>query len=289
MGTVGIQMFLGDELITPFMGSNPSSMNPYSEEVWQIRADTYADNVYLAIPGGFFGGEQSDFTQQNAFGDISGDINSSPSITNKTIIPTSLGTGANVGKVYLTGSYWSDYGQSIVTEDASEVALISGSDLPFGTDNFVIEAWVQPDEVFNRPPFHKPMLRSYEATGLLYLDNTANSSVSSTNHKYRFGVNTTFTNAGDNICTYTVGTWKHIAFVRSGNTLYYFENGTQKATTASITTFPAPTNYSIFGYSLADNQNENARWAMQDYRISIGTDRGYIGGFTPPSSIVEKL
>ena len=159
MAEVGIQMFLGNEEITPFMGSNPAAINPYSEESWKIRTDTYADYVYLAIPGGYFAGTQSDFNQSNAFGDISGDINSSPSVTNKTIIPTSLGTGANVGKVYLTGSYWSDYGQSIASADAGEVALISGSYLPFGTSDFVVEAYVQPAEVFNRPPFHKPMLR----------------------------------------------------------------------------------------------------------------------------------
>jgi hypothetical protein len=283
-----IKMFLGNEEITPFMGSNPVGINPNQVEAWELRADAYSDYVYLAIPGGFFAGQQTDFNQTNAFGDISGDINSS--VSNKTIVPTSLGTGANVGKVFLTGSYWSDYGQAIASADAGEVALISGSLLPFSTSNFVVEAYVQPGEVFNRPPFHKPMLRSYEATGNLYLDNSANNPVSSTNHTYRFAYNGSFTNAPNSSCSYTVGTWKHVAFVRSGNTLYYFENGTQKATTKSISGSPtSPTNFSIFGFSFYDNQNENAMWAMQDYRISIGTDRGYVGGFTPPQSIVKKL
>ena len=258
---------------------------------YEIRSDAYASYVYLAIPGTDFGAEAVGFTQSDgAWSDISGDINGG--VSTKTITPYTNG----YGNYYVSSSTYfpsEGYDESLVTYDGAAVN-IAGSDLPFGSSNFVVEAWCLPAEVFNRPPYHKPLLRTKDGTGQLYLDNTANTTVSATTHRKRICVTGTFGDSANGAATYAVGTWKHVAYVRSGNTFYAYDNGVLKYSITKSATIPTPASgFDIMGFTFYTNptqsNNENANWAMQDYRISIGTDRGYVGGFTPPASIIEKV
>lgn len=257
---------------------------------YQIRSDAYASYVYLAIPGTEFSGS-TNFTQNDgAWSDISGDINGG--VSSKTISPYTN----TYGGYYISGSTnfsSEDYTNSVVTFDGAAAANLSAAQLPFSSDDFVIEAWCQPAEAFNRPPFHKPLLRSFDGTGHLYLDNTANTTVSTTTHRKRMALTGTFNTSGNGVASYSVGTWKHVAFVRSGTTFYAYDDGVLKYSASKSATFGSGTGYEIMGFTYYTNasqsNNENGNWAMQDFRISIGTDRGYVGGFTPPASIIEKV
>lgn len=260
-------------------------------QAYYPRYDAYSGSVYLAIPGTDFGAGAT-FTQADgAWSDISGDINSSVSSKTGGPVVNDYGSYYVSSSTYFTNDA---YSSSLVTVDGAAVALINSSDLPFGSSNFVVEAWMMPDEAFNRPPFHKPLLRSNEGSVDLYLDNTANTSVSTTAHRKRIGVAGSLTTSANSVASYAVGTWKHVAFVRNGSNLYAYDDGVLKFTKTSVGTVPSvPEGYAIAGFTFFNNatqaNNENARWAVQDIRVSIGTDRGYVGGFTPPLSLVTNV
>lgn len=255
----------------------------------QIRTDAYASYVYLAIPGTYFTAS-SDFTQTDAWSDISGDINGSVSSKGSTNF-TSGSSAPGITYVSSSTNFASEgYTTSLVTEDTAGAAKISPSDLPFGSSNFVVEAWVMPDQTFTRPPFHKPILRTEQLGAYnLEADFFTNTSVSATASRFRGHANGTQYISSNSAAAYAANTWQHFAFVRNGSNFYFFQNGVQKYTFSNANSIPSTADYIIFGALDFDNQNENARWAMQDYRISIGTDRGYPGGFTPPASIIEPI
>jgi hypothetical protein len=302
MAIEGKQLYLGGEPITLIQNNKFVDVDPtfVSEgPTYQIRSDAYSNFVYLAIPGTDFGAGAVGFTQSDgAYSDISGDINTG--VSSKTITPQISGSSFP-GKVYESGStnFSSDgYSTSLVSEDDAAIGRVANSDLPFGTNNFVIEAWVMPDEqllgIVGTSPFHKPMLRSLDSSGTLYCDFTSDSTGGGTNNQSRSRMYLSGNNITSNgAVTYTLGNWFHYAFVRSGNVFRLFQNGTEiisnnfPATKAY--TVPTSSPYDIWGFTFYDNNNENARWAMQDLRITIGSDRGYPGGFTPPSSIIEKV
>ena len=93
--------------------------------------------------------------------------------------------------------------------------------------------------------------------------------------------------------TFTLGTWYHIAMVRSGTNKYIYINGTKIGTgtyTGAInTTTPgAITFWSILGFN-SGNTNDGVAKTVQDFRFYLGTDKGYTGAtITPPASIVVK-
>lgn len=254
----------------------------------RIRTDTYASFVYYAMPGTYFTNGE-DFTMTDAWSDISGDINNGVSSKGSTNF---TGGSTAPGSTYVSSStnFSSEgYTESLVTQDVAGAAKVSPSDLPFGSDNFVVECWVMPDETFGRPPFHKPIIRSSTAPYEIEGDYFTNTTLSTTAHRFRGYVNDTSYTSANSAGSYAANTWQHFAFVRSGSTFRFFEDGVQKYSFTDASSINSTDDIILFGDESFDNQNENARWAMQDLRISIGTDRGYSGGFTPPSSIIEKI
>jgi len=77
-------------------------------------------------------------------------------------------------------------------------------------------------------------------------------------------------------------TWYHIAFIRSGNTLYYAKDGSI-ITSASLTSDLSGTQ----SFSMAGNDVFATGFLfgrIDELRLSLGTDRGWSSGFTPPTS-----
>lgn len=80
----------------------------------------------------------------------------------------------------------------------------------------------------------------------------------------------------------STSTWMHIAFVRSGNNLYGFTDGVQRASSGSGASIPSITSNKMY---LASN-NSPAGFTdgyLDDIRLTKGVAR-YTSGFTPPTS-----
>jgi hypothetical protein len=77
------------------------------------------------------------------------------------------------------------------------------------------------------------------------------------------------------------GTWYHVAVVRSEDTVRLFRDGAQKGTTQTLairaTSYPANCNVGTY-------PSNALRGKLDEFRISIGTDRDWADGFTPPAS-----
>jgi len=82
--------------------------------------------------------------------------------------------------------------------------------------------------------------------------------------------------------TLSTNTWYHVAVVRSGNSWYWFQDGTQLGTTATISAAVAN-----FAGSLYVGQVGNGAWYLNGWldevRVSKGAAR-WAGDFTPPAS-----
>jgi hypothetical protein len=85
----------------------------------------------------------------------------------------------------------------------------------------------------------------------------------------------------------TLGNYYHFAFVRSGTTKSIYVNGTRVSTTTQSGDFGTEGHCSILG---ENNVNDAVGKLVQDFRVYIGTDKGYTGAtITVPSSILEKI
>ena len=288
----GKKLYLGGEPIQLIQNNGFVHVDPLATpepEYQYIRTDFYSGSVVIAMPGTYFS-NGFDFTMSDAWSDISGDIN--PSTTSKTITPT---TGGDTGNYYISESlsYFTDegYTTSMITTGSAAAAVLDASDLPFGSNDLVVEAWICPvTQQLTRPPFHSPVLRSNEPTGDFYLDISANNTYTANASRVRILENSSFYFSDASALSFSLGTWMHMAYVRNGSNWYVYKNGSQIFTFSDASSIPSPAEgFALMGYTVTNTNNENAGWAYSDYRVTIGSDRGYVGGFTPPPSILTTV
>ena len=87
--------------------------------------------------------------------------------------------------------------------------------------------------------------------------------------------------------TFIYGKWYHVAVVRSDETVYVFQDGVLCGTLADA----GPTNIDIGTYNVSvglRNRWDSTDWALRgaidELRVSVGTDRGWTSSFLPPTS-----
>lgn len=93
------------------------------------------------------------------------------------------------------------------------------------------------------------------------------------------------------------GAWTHVAFIRSGGTMYIAYNGViRHSDSFSNISAPSGTMKMIMGSASTngvDISSTNTDHFVDEFRISIGTDRGWTSDFTPPdepySSAVNNI
>ena len=284
MAEVGTGLFLGNTPIQLVKDGKFVFANPFYEAPlpsYSYRTDAYASFLKLAIPGSTFDGLITD-----GFDDVHADI---------------AGTGTNV-QYALTGSAsevnldtsdikWSSegYGSSVFLQDAGEWGTASESELNWSSSSWVVEGWLYMDERFTKPPYWKVALRH---TGY-YIDLGLGFPASgTTDARMRMILNTSTTAEtqyfSSNI-VYNLNQWYHIAFVRSGNTLNMYWNGTRVYNnTPSLGSID--TNGSYHRIMRGENTtNDGTAGNWQDFRVYIGTDKGYTGAtITAPDSIVTN-
>jgi hypothetical protein len=264
---------------TSFWNVQPVVIAPALTPV--IRTDPFSASVYLAIPGSTF----SELGATTYYSDISAAVRGTG--TNVRLIPTGSGTGAARGILYPSASLVSSgsgynwaangYTGSIFSSGSQNVGYFTGSVLPFGSSNFVIEYWTQFKGAFSAPPFNKGGLNSQGGVLNQIFDYNGQGN--------RFRI---YYNDGGTFTSWPLvqNNWYHVAYVRNGTTIRVYVNGQQTPTTATVSgTMTLPPFWSIMGVNTG-NANEGAPSLVQDFRVSIGTTRNYTSSFTPPQSIV---
>lgn len=246
---------------------------------YYTRYDGYSGSLRLAIPGSEFDGLITD-----GFDDIHADIK---------------GTGTNI-QYALTGSAseinldttdikWASegYGSSVFAQDAGQWGTATEAELSWGSNSWVVEGWVYMDERFTKPPYWKVAVRH---TNYNIDCDFGFPSTGTTNGRMRIVLDTSSTGQTQYVTgnfAYNLNQWYHVAWVRSGNTLnMYFDGTRQYSSTPSIGS--VDTNGSYHRIMRGENTtNDGAAGNYQDLRVYIGTDKGYTGTtITPPASIV---
>jgi hypothetical protein len=100
---------------------------------------------------------------------------------------------------------------------------------------------------------------------------------------YRTG----YAGALDQIVTTTgpSSSYNHLAMIRSSGTIKLFVNGTSEGGSfAASDDFTLGDGYMSLGAAKFDLGNYQVTGLLDEFRISVGTDRGWFSGFTPPSA-----
>jgi hypothetical protein len=217
-----------------------------------LRADPYAANLVLAVPG-VIGGQGS------GYGDYSANIKGSGS--NKTV--TSNG---NAG-VALTASY---YGSALSFDGTDDhFSISSSSDFAFGAGDYTIELWAYHTTLTGQQTYFGD---TFGNTAGAYFYKTSGNALG----MYYSSV---IASGG----TLVANQWNHVAAVRKSGVLTLYLNGVSVGINTNDTTNLTTTNYFIgdTGTDGAGTSSGEMFGYIQDLRIYKGVAK-YTGGFDVP-------
>ena len=241
---------------------------------FQFRSDPYSANLFLAVPGSQF----STLGMTSPLQDVSALIKGTGS--NVSLISTGSGElYASSSVLNYSGSNWANEGYTTagVTSNQKNLGALPWTSLNMGNTNFVVEGFIAPIlPDWASPPFQ-----------LHFFGHTATDSLTL---QWTFGTQLRYWINGDVLSfnlTKTLNNYYYFAFVRSGSTRSIYLNGTRVATGTLSGDFGTEGYCSILGF---DGPNDDVGKLFQDFRVYIGTDKGYTGAtITVPSSIVQKI
>lgn len=169
------------------------------------------------------------------------------------------------------------YGSYAAGYMSTSAGARTSSTIDFSTNNWTIEGWFYPTE-------NSSGVGQAWSQGI----NTSNGLLGGVHQGGVF-----FRSSGQTDLSASIslsGRWSHIAWVRSGNTVYIFVDGVQQATktytnsmTDSSWTFSVGPNSSYTGA----NEAFNFAGFIDSFRITLGVAR-YSSNFTPPSSAYSQ-
>ena len=276
-------------------------IHPFSylaARIYSIRPDPSGSFVQMAVPGTNFG---SVFGQTNFQSDISAAVRQAGNNLN-LIVTSSSATSCCIisSSLVSSGSYnfaASDiaYSTSVFQEDAGSIGAVTGSFGSFNTTgfpspatngDFVIETWVYLQERFASPaaPFHKSLIRDTATSFSCDLSFPSN-------QPNQPGVRLRFIRGGSQTfsgnISWNLNAWYHIAFSWTASTgaINAYWHGTREISGTNTSVNTRGLTYRILGGDMG--ANDGAKGSLQDYRITIGGNRGYTGAtITVPDSIV---
>lgn len=255
--------------------------------VYQVRTDAYSASLVTAQPFSVFSELGMTSYTQSIDGLIrTGNLANSYMIRATGSAATYLFASASVVSSG-SGAYdWSaeGYTSSVSNENSANAGVITTATNNIGSSNFVVEFWFNPRQNHTNPPFHMWCFGSDASSDYLTIQY-------SVGDLFRFYVNSDNTWITTPTFTDTLGTWYHVAFVKSATNAYVYLNGNRIGVgtrPASVTTPPSGV-WQLVGVN-SGNNNDGLRKNVQDYRVYIGTDKGYTGAtITVPESIVELV
>ena len=171
-------------------------------------------------------------------------------------------------------------------EDGGSIGAIYGTDFSnFTGVDYSVEMWVYMNERLyaGGAPFHKSILRNTDTTFSLDISFVSNGSP---NYRLRFirGGNQYYSSE----IVSNLNQWYHVAFgfVASSGAMYGYWDGTRIMSATTLGTITSALWYRLLGGDLG--VNDGAKGSVQDYRITVGSNRGYNGATTivPADSIV---
>ena len=280
----GSTIYMGNtQVVKSYIGSQQVDYYPqrFDSGQFAVRADPFSASLFLAMPYQL----ATNLGMTNFYDDISATIKGTGS--NYKLVPSGSGTINASGSPVNSGSYnfgTDGYSTSMYIGGTLNVAgqnagVVKDTYTTFGTQNFVIEAWVKIPDVnvlYSTHVFGNP---SGDQILCDYSENSASP---------RF-----YINGGGSFGSPT-GTqsnvWYHLAFARSGGTARIYFNGTQVYSFSNSAAINAsPDGYwSLMGINQANYAPVPAYF--NDFRLYIGTDKGYVGSsITPPPSMIYKV
>lgn len=280
-------------MFTPFAFRSVKAEVAPLGPVYQVRNDAYSASLITAQPFSVFSELGMTSYTQSLDGLIrTGNQANSYMIRATGSAATYLFASASVVSSG-SGAYdWSaeGYTSSVSNENSANAGVIRTATNNIGSQNFVVEFWFNPRQNFGNPPFHMWCFGSDASTDYITMQWS-----NATPDLFRFYIsaNTSWTttptaNQGTQIVN---GNWYHVAFVKSGTSVYVYLNGNRIGVGTRAATVPTPPSarYELVGIN-SGNNNDGMRKNIQDYRVYIGTDKGYTGAtITVPDSIVEKI
>jgi hypothetical protein len=297
MAEVSQQIFLGTDQVFGFYDNKWTGINSYEVSppapTYVVRTDAYGSSVIVAVPGSNFTPFGGTFGQTNFQSDISAAVRGSGANQN-LIVTSSSATNVCIisSSVVNSGSYdfanAGGYYTSVFQEDGGSMGAVFGTAFSdFTSTDWVIETWVYLQErlyVAGGPPFHKSIIRNTDTTFATDISFVADNSPLSRLRFIRGGNQYFSSNIASNL-----NAWYHVAFsfTSSTNTINGYWQGTRILNTASTSGgVSANLWYRLLGGDMG--VNDGAKGSLQDYRITIGSNRGYTGAtITPPDSIVK--
>jgi hypothetical protein len=265
---------------TSFYNIQPIAIAAASSSI-QVRTDAYSASLVIAQPFSNFSElGMSAYTQS-----LDGLIRTGNQSNSYKVRAT--GSAAylypSASTVTFSGSLWSTegYTSSMAIQNVQNSGVITNT---IGASDFVIEFYNNVQAVsWPNPPFHGHIFGTTSGDNVtIQYSNTPQFRL------YINGVNTWSTTPNYNLGFSNVN-WKHVAMVKSGTSVYVYVNGTRIGVgTRAATALASPSGYWwLIG---ADNNNDGLFRLIQDYRVYIGTDKGYTGAtITVPSSIVQTI
>lgn len=274
--TAGTQAYLGTTPVQTLLNNDEVFFNTFTQvqEVYQWRNDPYSSSLVLALPMSQFSTlGMTDYKQ-----DVSALIKGVGSNVSLATTGSNLFASSSVCS-YSTAS-WSDngYTNSGFVGLSSLYGAPSTTTCNFGSSNFVIEAWVllPPSSIGG---LYNSTVFGHNSGDYLLAD------ISPFGNTIRFYINGAGTPQG---FSWVSNTWYHLAYVRTGNNFYSYVNGSRRhnfTVTGAVSNSPDGF-WRLLGYASND---ETVPKTVQDFRLYIGTDKGYTGAtITPPMPIVEK-
>ena len=201
--------------------------------------------------------------------------------TGKTITVTGNAVASELTPGILTPVVKSGGGSAITgsvefTSTTDALVLSAGEDFAYGTGDFTIEAWIQPQ---GKPNGETKAIFTQSQSGNDYIIFKVDSDKAI---KATFG--STTVSGG----TVEVGSWHHVAVTRASNTVKIFVNGVASAGTTVSTDFSDTTrNPTIGQYTHAYGSIEYYGF-ISNFRINKGTAL-YTDDFIPPTKELKKV
>jgi hypothetical protein len=287
MAEVSQQIFLGTDEVFGFQNENWVGINSWSapETLYQVRNDAFSASLLLAQPYSNYSELGMNSYTSSIDGLIrTGNINNSYMLRMTSSAASYSFASASV--VSSGSSYdWAaqGYTSSLSLYNASNAGVILTSSAWIASQNFVVECWYRKTESFTNPPFHRQFFGNNNGDNVLQSYSTGN--------VFRYFINGVNTWSTTPNATLVNNTWYHVAFVKSGTTVNVYLNGNRigVGTRAATVSTPPSGMWELVGVNNGNN-NDGLRKNVQDYRVYIGTDKGYTGStITVPLSIVETI
>lgn len=264
------------EVVTVSLGGSTSNSGggsftwasvPASSNAAGSPGDMAYDNGYIYVRG-------SDFWRRAAMAKFGGDPyfasvalllsmdGSGSTFTDSSPAARSITANGSVTQS-TTNAKWTKSG---VFNGSTDYLSLANSGFSL-TGNFVIEAWIYLNGLTTYAPI-------FEGRGFIGFANII-CGVYDTGGAYRPDFVLSGTRLTGSSTSVSLNTWTHIAFSRSAGTLSVYVNGTRDSTQVSTSADLSPGGATLTIGRNLDGAHLNGY--MDDYRVTIGSDRGYTG------------